>query len=148
MRAVVRVYILLRFAGAILRPNQLTRSGWKLESATMSSELIHGVPIPQEEILCALRSAAVPGYTGSLQVGISVNPEAARHVMIDIIRRQSRTAADTTREKVPVVGDHLRKNGVLLAMQDLKLRLVLRPVMVGFEAHFDNGELKRWTVSE
>jgi hypothetical protein len=113
----------------------------------MSSLAVHGVPIPPEEIHAALRSVAIPGYTGTLQLSLTVSPEAARFVTIAIVRRQSQTQ-ESTREEIPVTGEHLRKKSVQKVMDDLRGRLYLRPILMGIEAHYVDGELKKFTIIE
>lgn len=99
-----------------------------------------------EEIHSALRSAAVPGYTGSLHLQLVVNPEAVSHARLLVTRRQS--LSGDTREDVPVMGDHLRKKGLQRAVDGLRDKLVLRPVLLAVEAHFVDGELKKVTITE
>lgn len=105
-----------------------------------------GVPIPVDEISSALRSAAVPGYTGALQLELLVRPEAVSYVVIVVTRRQSVPA--NTREEVPAVGEHLRKKSVQRAVDGLRDKLILRPVLLAVEAHFVDGELKKVTIVE
>jgi hypothetical protein len=110
-----------------------------------------GVAIPPEEIHSALRSVAVPGYTGVLQLELSVKPEAAAYVMIGIVRRQSKSISmqdGPTREDVPALGDHLRKKSVQRAVDGLREKLVLRTVLLAVEAHYVDGELKKVTIVE
>ncbi|HEV3041892.1 MAG TPA: hypothetical protein VHA33_29275 [Candidatus Angelobacter sp.] len=108
-----------------------------------------GIAIPPEEIHSALSSAAVPGYTGSLQIEFSVQPEAARHVMIAVIRRQSKSTQEVTREIVPAVGaETARKKSVQRVLTDLQQKLRLRPVVLAIEAQYVDGELKKYTVME
>ncbi len=106
-----------------------------------------GVPIPPEEIHAALRSVAVPGYTGSLHIELMVMPEAVSHVMIVVTRRHSAPLQES-REEVPAVGDHLRKKSVQRAVDGLRDKLVLRPVLLAAEAHYVDGELKKVTIVE
>jgi hypothetical protein len=110
-----------------------------------------GVPIPVEEIHSVLRSVAVPGYTGVLQLDLWVRPEAAAYVMLGVTRRQSKSMRDEagpTREEIPAVGEHLRKKSVQRAVDGLREKLVLRTVLLAVEAHYVDGELKKVTIVE
>ena len=110
--------------------------------------LSRGVAIPPDEIHSALRSAAVPGFTGVLQIELLVDAEAARHVSIAIIRRQSKSVNETTREEVPAVGDHPRKKNVQKVVDDLRSKLFLRTAILAIEAHYVDGEVRKVTTAE
>lgn len=116
-------------------------------SSTSSST--RAVAIPPDEIASALRSAAVPGYTGSLHIELRLLPEAANNVMLEITRRQSQKSADTsTRESVPAIGEHVRKKSVQNVMTKLNAKLLIRTVVLAIEAHYVDGDLKSYTVEE
>jgi hypothetical protein len=105
-----------------------------------------GVPIPVDEISSALRSVAVPGYTGALQLELVVKPEAVAHVTVVVTRRQ--TLNGNTREDLPATGDHIRKKSAQRAVDGLRDELILRPVLLAAEAHYVDGELKKVTIIE
>jgi hypothetical protein len=106
-----------------------------------------GVPFPAEEIRAALDSVAIPGYTGVLQLEIGLAPEAAEHLMIGVIRRQSMKPDQpaTTKQTLP---DPSRKKPVDKVIADIKSKLRIRPVLTAVEAHYLDGVLQKFTIEE
>lgn len=119
------------------------------------AEFSRGVPIPLDEIRSALESVAIPGFSGVLQLEISPAPEAAQHVMIGVIRRQtekvepagdgSAPGARVTRQQLP---DPARKKPVQNVLDRLEGKLMIRTVVTAVEAHFLDGVLQKFTVQE
>ncbi|HEV7522157.1 MAG TPA: hypothetical protein VGP89_13740 [Candidatus Angelobacter sp.] len=106
-----------------------------------------GIPIPTEEIRSALESAAIPGFTGTMQLEIGLRPEAASCVMIGVIRRHSHRGEQqtVTRQELP---DPSRKKPVDKVIEEIKNRLFIRTVVTAVEAHYLNGVLQNWTHQE
>jgi hypothetical protein len=106
-----------------------------------------GIPIPTDDIRSALESVAIPGYTGVLQLDISLGPAAAQCVMIGVIRRQSisvdRPAA--VRQTLP---DPARKKPVEKVLEDIKSKLMIRTVVTAVEAYYLDGVLQKFTIQE
>jgi hypothetical protein len=111
------------------------------------AERPQGIPIPTEEIRSALESVAIPGYTGTLLLDISLGAEAAQHVMIGVIRRQSFKVDQpaAVRQTLP---DPARKKPVDKVLEDIKGRLMIRTVVTAVEAHYQDGVLQRFTLQE
>jgi hypothetical protein len=108
---------------------------------------VQGIPIPPEEIRSALESAAIPGFTGTMQLEIGLRSEAAACVMIGVIRRQSKRADQpaATRQELP---DPSRKKPVDRAMDDIRGKLFIRTVVTAVEAQYLDGVLQRFTIQE
>lgn len=107
-----------------------------------------GIPIPADEIRAALSSVAIPGFTGVLQLDISLGAGAAEHVMIGVIRRQSHKVEDqpaTTRQQLP---DPQRKKPVDSVVAKLKAKLMIRTVLTAVEAHYRDGVLTTFNIQE
>jgi hypothetical protein len=116
------------------------------------AEFPRGIPISAdkvEEIRAALQSAAYPGFTGTLQLEICPTPEAAQHVMIAVIRRQTQRAdqasATSSRQLLP---DLERKKPVQNVIDAIKSKLVIRTVMLAVEGYFVDGVLQKFQVAE
>jgi hypothetical protein len=111
------------------------------------AERQQGIPIPLDDIRSALESVAIPGYTGTLQLDISVGAEAAKCVMIGVIRRQTFKVDQpaSVRQTLP---DPARKKPVEKVLADIKARLMIRTVVTAVEAHYNDGVLQRFTVVE
>jgi len=110
-------------------------------------EFPRGVPIHSEEILSALESVAVPGYTGLLQVEISLTAAAADCVLIGVVRRQSHRA-DKPMSTFQALPDPQRKKPVQNVMDHLKEKLMIRSVVTAIEAHYLDGVLQKFSVQE
>jgi hypothetical protein len=106
-----------------------------------------GIAFSDAEIRSALASVAYPGFTGVVQLDISLTPEAAACVMIGVIRRQSRKVDDqpTMRQTLP---DPTRKKPVDKVIGDLKSKLFIRTVVTAVEAHYLDGVLQKFTIQE
>lgn len=109
-----------------------------------------GIAFSDQEIRSALASVAYPGFTGVVQLDISLSPEAAACVMIGVIRRQSKKVddAETAGAARHVLPDPTRKKPVDKVLSDLKSKLFIRPVLVAVEAHYLDGVLQRVTLQE
>src|SRR5689334_2957495 len=102
------------------------------------AELPRGIPIPVDEIRSALESAAIPGFTGSVQVVIGLRPEAAQYVTIAVIRRESRNVnrPTTTQQVLP---DPERKKPVQRVVDSIMGKLMIRPIMTALEIQVVDG---------
>jgi hypothetical protein len=107
-----------------------------------------GIAFSDQEIRSALASVAYPGFTGVVQLDISLTPEAAACVMIGVIRRQSKKADDETPAARQTLPDLTRKKPVDKVIGDLKSKLFIRTVVTAVEAHYLDGVLQRFTIQE
>jgi hypothetical protein len=116
----------------------------------MPSLAAAGIAFSSDEIRSALESAAIPGFTGTLQVEIGLRPEAAQFVTFAVIRRQShreeKPATTSTRQELP---DPTRKKPVDSVIDKIRSKLLIRTVVTAVEAHYVNGVLQpHWTHEE
>jgi hypothetical protein len=129
---------------------KLTPRFQKEERKMSSLAATQGIAFSDQEIRSALASVAYPGFTGVVQLDISLTPEAAACVMVGVIRRQSKKvddaeAAGAARHVLP---DPTRKKPVDKVLSDLKSKLFIRPVLVAVEAHYLDGVLQRVMLQE
>jgi len=115
--------------------------------SSLAESPLRGIPIPTEEIRAALDSVAIPGYTGVLQLEIGLAPEAAQHVMIGVIRRQS-MKVDQPAALKQTLPDPSRKKPVDKVLADIKGKLRIRTVLTAVEAHYLDGVLQKFTIEE
>lgn len=106
-----------------------------------------GVPIPTEDIISALESVAIPGFTGVMQLDIGLRPEAAVCVTIGVIRRQSKRVNQepAQRQELP---DPKRKMPVQKVVNALKEILFVRTAVAVVEAHYLDGVLQNYHVQD
>lgn len=118
------------------------------EKRDMSSlAATQGIPFSAEYLRSALESAAIPGFTGSMQVNIGVSEEAAKCVMFSVLRREThrKDQQTVTRQALP---DPTRKKPVDSVIDALKSKLFIRTVVMVVEAHYVDGVLQNWTHLE
>lgn len=132
-----------KFLGYCLNHPKVHHGKKKMPSLAASQ----GIAFSDAEIRSALASVAYPGFTGVVQLDISLTPEAAACVMIGVIRRQSKKAdsEESTRQMLP---DPTRKKPVDKVVGDLKSKLFIRTVVTALEAHYLDGVLQKYTVQE
>lgn len=106
-----------------------------------------GIAFSAEYIRSALESAAIPGFTGTLQINIAVDDAAAKHVVFAVVRRESHREEKqaVTRQELP---DPTRKKPVDSVIDALKSKLFIRTVVTAVDAHYVNGVLQNWTHNE
>src|SRR5882672_3771592 len=106
------------------------------------AEFSQGIPFATEEIRSALESVAIPGFTGVLQLEIGLNPEAAKYVMIGVVRRQS-LKVDQPAAMRQTLPDPTRKKPVDKVLADIKSKLMIRTVLTAVEVHYLDGVLQK-----
>jgi hypothetical protein len=114
-------------------------------SSSLAAASPQGIPIPPDEIRSALMSAAIPGFTGTLQLNVYLRDDAAKCVSIGVLRREAKRAdkdqAADIRQTLP---DPERKKPVDKVIEDIRNLLYVRTVLMAVEAHYLNGVLTGW----
>lgn len=115
----------------------------------MASPAHPQVDIPPDEIAAALRSAAVPGFTGSVTVEILVKPEAVECLSFRPKFRSHHKANGVAQAPAPLSAvDPTRAKPVQSCIASIRSKLILRSVLLRIEANFCDGVLQNWVIEE
>ncbi|HZU29549.1 MAG TPA: hypothetical protein VFB79_00445 [Candidatus Angelobacter sp.] len=115
----------------------------------MGDTAIAVLPFSADGFMSALRSAAVPGYTGSIYVEFAIKPEAAQKVELNITRRTMYKAnGKQEQQTIPATGDPAREEPIQNCVGDLRSKLCIRPTILAVEVHYNDGVLSKYQVVE
>jgi|ERR1051326_6327294 hypothetical protein len=112
---------------------------------SLLAEVPQGIPFSADEIRSYLEAAAIAGFTGALQLSIGLRDEIAEHIVIKPIFRCSHLEG-----KFEVINpDPTRKKPVGRVIEDIRPKLVIRPVLTAMEVRFLKGVVQpHWTHDE
>lgn len=107
-----------------------------------------GIAFSADEIRSVLEAAALTRFTGTVQISIGVNPDAAKCVGITVLYRHSHVEQKpgVTRQELP---DPTLRKPVAKVIEDISSKLFIRTALTAMEIRFLNGVVQpHWTHDE
>lgn len=115
----------------------------------MAGVAVHKFPIPSDNIVRALESAAVAGFHGQVRIELTVQPQAVEGVQFAITRISTgKPGAAMPREEVPASKMPDRARAVREMVDGIQDRLMLTSKVMAIVGHFADGRLLKYEVAE
>lgn len=106
------------------------------------------VPIPTEEIENALLKCAIPGTFGSVRIEITLPPQTASELHLNIVRDLVHKLNVTQEKTYPVGATNERATAVKDAVREIAHKLQVRVSHRAIVAHFNDGKISHFNLED